>query len=235
MLPLVILAGGLARRMLPVTESIPKSLIPVLGRPFIAWQLELLASMGFSRIEICTGHLSQMIEDYVGDGHQFNLQVSYSHDGGSPLGTGGAIHKVSKKIDGKFLVTYGDSYLPVALDEIAEYYSRSSDLALMTILKNNGKYDKSNVIFGEGKIVKYSKNSNSQDFNYIDFGFVGLNSIEIVKYESPIPWDLSIYLEKQVNKGLVTPYEVHNRFYEIGSPSGLRDLEDFLKGKKWIL
>jgi MurNAc alpha-1-phosphate uridylyltransferase len=151
-LPCAILCGGLATRLRPVTEKIPKSLIPIHGEPFIAHQLRLLCSKGITRAVLCCGHLGEMIQDFVGNGSGFSLEVSYSFDGTPLLGTGGAIRKALPHLDKSFFVLYGDSYLECDYQDIARSFHAADTLGMMTIYCNEGRFDSSNVEADNGRI-----------------------------------------------------------------------------------
>jgi NDP-sugar pyrophosphorylase family protein len=110
MLPVAILAGGLATRLRPVTETIPKSLIDVNGEPFIAHQLRLLRSEGVERAVICTGYLGEAVREFAGDGRGFGIDLAYCEDGPKLRGTAGAIRNALPLLGDRFLVLYGDSY-----------------------------------------------------------------------------------------------------------------------------
>ena len=112
-LPVAILAGGLSTRLRPITENIPKALVDVAGKPFIARQLEYLRRQGITRVVLCLGHLGEQVEALVGDGAAFGLDVGYSWDGPRLLGTGGALKRALPLLGGQFFVFYGDSYLQI--------------------------------------------------------------------------------------------------------------------------
>jgi MurNAc alpha-1-phosphate uridylyltransferase len=147
MLPVVILAGGLATRMKPITEKIPKSLIEVNGKPFILHQLDYLKSQGIQNIVLCIGHLGHMIKSLIGDGKALGLNIQYSLDGDKLLGTGGAIKKALPLLSKDFFVLYGDSFLPIDYKNVEDAYVSSKKNALITVIKNNNQWDKSNVEF----------------------------------------------------------------------------------------
>ena len=107
------LAGGLATRLRPITETIPKSLVPVAGEPFLAHQLRLLHAHGFRRAVLCVGHLGETIEAEFGDGAAFGFRLEYSFDGPRLLGTGGALKRALPRLGDAFFVLYGDCYLPM--------------------------------------------------------------------------------------------------------------------------
>src|ERR1700722_9297284 len=155
MLPAVILMGGIATRLRPVTEKIPKALIDINGEPFLAHQLRLLYSRGIRRVVCCVGFLGEMIQEIAGDGSQFGLQLQYSFDGPVLRGTAGAIHQALPLLEEKFFVVYGDSYLPCDYAAVQESFEASGKSGLMTVFRNEGKWDSSNVAFDDGRILAY--------------------------------------------------------------------------------
>ena len=169
-IPVAILAGGLATRLRPVTEKIPKSLIPVAGKPFLAHQLELLRSRGVQRAVLCVGYLGEMIRRDFGDGEKFGVKLDYSFDGEKLLGTGGAIKRALPLLGDEFFVLYGDSYLPVEYAPIAEFFRRGGKLGCMTVYRNEGRYDTSNVVFRDGEILVYDKKNRLPEMRHIDYG-----------------------------------------------------------------
>ena len=122
MLPVAILAGGLATRLGPLTQRLPKALLPVAGRPFIHWQLALLAQQGVTQVVLCAGHLGEQIQATVGDGSGFGMTVRYSFDGAVLLGTGGALKRALPMLGAAFFVLYGDSYLRCSFAAVEAAY-----------------------------------------------------------------------------------------------------------------
>jgi NDP-sugar pyrophosphorylase family protein len=230
-IPVAILAGGLATRLRPITEKIPKSLVPVAGKPFLAHQLELLRSRGIRRAVLCTGHLGEMIQRDFGDGAAFGVRLDYSFDGPKLLGTGGAIKRALPLLDDEFFVLYGDSYLPVGYHPIAEFFWRSGKLGCMTVYHNQGRYDTSNVVFRNGEIVVYDKRSRVPEMQYIDYGLSLFKAPVFNSYTSGQTFDLAEVMGKLVHEKQLAGYEVHERFYEMGSPAGLAELESLLQSK----
>ena len=181
---IAILAGGLATRLKPVTETIPKSLIEVAGKPFIYHQLRLLQSKGIKKAVICAGYLGEQIKDYVRNGDEYGLQVEYSFDGNKLLGTGGAIKNSLKFFQSNFFILYGDSYLDAEFKDINEYFLKSNKYGLMTVLKNDGMWDKSNIEFEKGEILVYDKKVSSDKMKYIDYGLGILNNEAFKDFEN---------------------------------------------------
>jgi len=230
MFPVAILAGGLAMRMRPLTETIPKSLIEVAGKPFIFHQLTYLKKQNIKSVILCTGYLGDKIYDYVGDGSKWGIDVRYSPDGPHPLGTGGAIKKALSMLGECFFVLYGDSYLPVDFKKVQKSYIDSEKKGLMTIIKNNNKWDISNVELDFDKIKIYDKNNVSSSMTHIDFGLGLLNEKIFEAYQSGAAFELSEIYRQLSLDGELFGYEVFERFYEIGSRQGLLDTHNHLMG-----
>ena len=230
-IPVAILAGGLATRLRPITEKIPKSLVPVAGKPFLAHQLELLKSRGVKRAVLCVGYLGEMIRRDFGDGEQFGVKLDYSFDGDKLLGTGGAIKRALPLLGDEFFVLYGDSYLPVDYAPIADFFRRSGKLGCMTVYRNEGKYDTSNVFFAGGEIKVYDKKAKLPEMRHIDYGLSLFKGAAFDSHPAGQSFDLAEVMGKLVREKQLAGYEVRERFYEIGSPAGLAELETLLQSK----
>jgi MurNAc alpha-1-phosphate uridylyltransferase len=235
MLTVAILVGGLATRLEPILKDTPKSLIEICGKPFIDWQLRLLAQSGIDRVVLCTSYKSEMIEKYVGDGTKYGIQISYSKDGQTQLGTGGAIKKATPLLEESFMVLYGDSYLPIDYTLVQDAFKKPNNVALMTIYKNNNELDASNVYFEFGKVKKYSKGSKSDEFNYIDFGLSLFNKNVFNQYKPDEKFDLSETFSALCEANLLAAYEVKERFYEVGSISGISDFTEYIKRSQNVI
>jgi NDP-sugar pyrophosphorylase family protein len=250
-IPVAILAGGLATRLWPITEKIPKSLVPVAGKPFLAHQLELLHSRGIRRAVLCVGYLGEMIQREFGDGSAFGVKLDYSFDssrrsdlprrsdtktgakadGPKLLGTGGALKRALPLLGKEFFVLYGDSYLPIEYRPIAEFFRRSGRLGCMTVYRNEGRYDTSNVVFRDGSVVVYDKKNRLPEMRHIDYGLSLFQAAAFNAYPAGEPFDLAEVMGRLVREKQLAGYEVRERFYEIGSPAGLAELETLLQSK----
>jgi NDP-sugar pyrophosphorylase family protein len=228
MLPVALLAGGLATRLRPVTDSLPKSLLPVAGEPFIFHQLALLKRQGVERVVLCVGHLGGQIQTSVGDGGRFGLKICYSFDGPSLLGTGGALKQALPVLGGKFFVLNGDSYLQCSYREVESAYEARERPALMTVFRNDDQWDRSNVLFRDGEIVAYDKDVARSDFRHIDFGLSVLAGAVLSGYPENTAFDLSAVYRELAARRQLAALEMTGRFYEVGSPAGIRDTEAFL-------
>ncbi len=229
--PLAILAGGLATRLRPITETIPKVLVPVNGEPFLAHQLRLAQRQGFSRVVLCIGHLGEQIEDWV-ERHQdgFALTIAFSHEGPDRRGTGGALRHALPHLGDAFFMLYGDSYLDVEAVPIHQAFLEARAPALMTVLHNRDQWDASNVIFDGGMVLAHDKSVRGQPgVQWIDYGFSVFTRAVVEAWPTPDPWDLSSLTGELARQGHLAGFEVRQRFYEIGKPEGLAETEAHLR------
>jgi NDP-sugar pyrophosphorylase family protein len=229
MLPVAILAGGLATRLHPITETIPKSLVDVAGKPFVIRQLDYLRGQGITRVVLCIGYLGERVEAVVGDGSAFGMRIHYSWDDARLMGTGGALRQALPLLGGHFFVFYGDSYLPIDFREVEQIFLNSGELALMTVLRYDNFRDKCNVLFRDGCIKEYNKRMPRPEMEHIDYG-LGVLSAAVLK-DTPVnePFDLADIYHKLSVQGALAGHEVFERFYEIGSYKGLEETIDYFK------
>jgi NDP-sugar pyrophosphorylase family protein len=227
--PVALLAGGLATRLRPVTEKIPKALVELAGKPFIDHQLELLHRNGIRKVVFCLGYLGEMVEQHLGDGSRFGMQLKYAYDGDKLLGTGGAIKRAAHLLDDVFWVMYGDSYMDIDYPAVLnDFFARDVE-GLMTVLRNNNQWDRSNVVFEGGNLVKYDKKNQTPDMHHIDYGVAVLRRSALDRIPPNQPYDLATLYTRLVAEGQMTGYEVTNRFYEIGTPASLEEARRYLE------
>jgi len=229
--PVAILAGGLATRLRPATAKTPKALLRVAGEPFLVHQLRLLHSEGFRKIVICVGYLGEAIQANIGDGSTLGLHIDYSFDGPTLLGTGGALKRALPKLGEKFLVIYGDSYMPVDYAAIVQAFVVSGKPALMTVFENEGRWDASNLWFDSGEIRRYSKKLRTSEMRYIDYGIAVLSASVFGSFPGDAMFDLADVYSRLVSEKQVAAYEVKQRFYQIGSREGLAELDSLLRNR----
>src|ERR1041384_618675 len=230
--PVAILAGGLATRLRPMTEKIPKALIEVAGQPFLAHQLRLLRSSNVRKVVLCIGHRGEMIEREFQDGSRQGMELRYSYDGPELLGTGGALKKALPLLGNNFLVLYGDSYLPIDYAEPACAFLATGKLGLMTVFQNEGRWDTSNVSFADGMITSYDKKEQRSDMRYIDYGLGVLKAEAFEGWRDSKAFDLADVYRELLAKNELAGFEVKQRFYEIGSPEGLAELDALLRSQQ---
>jgi NDP-sugar pyrophosphorylase family protein len=225
---IAVLAGGLATRMQPLTLTRPKALLEVAGAPFVHHQLRLFARNGIRRAVLLVGHMGELIETAVGDGARFGLTVDYVRDGDVLRGTGGALRHALPQLPERFFVTYGDSHLDVDYAAVAAAFDFSRFAGLMTLYRNDGRYDRSNADFNDGRAL-YRKVGAPPAWRHIDFGLLVMTAGSLASPDDR-PFDLAELLADLSAKGRLQGHEVHRRFYEIGSPSGLAETAAHLAG-----
>jgi NDP-sugar pyrophosphorylase family protein len=235
----VILAGGRATRMRPLTDTIPKALIPAGGRPFLDHQLGWLAAHGVTDVVLCVGYLGDAIRSHVYEGAtgaaRSGLRVRIVDEGDDLRGTAGALRLALDEgaLEESFLVTYGDSFLPIDVAEVFRTFAACGRPALMTVFRNDGRWDASNVMFDGQLVTLYDKQRRARpaaDFAFIDYG---LSALERRVIEEEVPpgahADLASLFNALSVRGALAGFEVSRRFYEIGSPAGLEEFERWLR------
>lgn len=230
-LPVALLAGGMATRLRPITEKIPKLLVEVAGEPFFSHQLRLLKKNGLKKIVLCVGYLGDMIVEQYGDGSSWGVEIEYSFDGEKLLGTGGALIRALPKLGEAFYVLYGDSYLPVDYQAVGRAFLDSGKLGLMTVFENREAYDASNVWFENGEIKSYSKKEKLPQMKHIDYGLGLFRAAAFDGYPRDAVVDLATVQTDLVKRGQLAGYAMPERFYEIGSHAGLEELNRLLAAK----
>lgn len=224
-----ILAGGLATRLRPITETIPKALVPVAGRPFLSHQLDLLSAQDFRRAVLCVGHLGEQIEAAFGSRYG-SMEIEYSHDGKHLKGTAGAIRQALDKLGEAFLVLYGDSYLEIDYRLACTAFEKSGKPALMTVIENSNGSEPSNVWFDGDEIRAYDKKNPWPEMHYIDYG-LSLYRADVFRDRFPEISDLSELQGQLAQRGWLAGHEVTQPYFEIGSHDGLQALESHLRAK----
>ena len=225
----VILAGGLGTRLRPLTEKIPKALVPVAGRPFIEYQIDVFRRYGVTDLIVCVGYLGHMIEEYLGDGRRYGVSVRYGYEGENLLGTAGAVKNVERFLDSVFFVQYGDSYLQVDYRDVMSSLLRRGALGLMVVYRNEDRWDRSNVVVADGFVRAYDKARRLPGMVYIDYGVSALRRDVLSRIPAGVPVDLSEVFQGLIEENQLLAYEAAVRFYEVGSWSGLREFEELVR------
>jgi NDP-sugar pyrophosphorylase family protein len=226
---IVILCGGKATRLYPLSKRIPKSIIKINGKPFLEYQLELLKKNGIFDMIFCTGHKGEQIEKYFGDGGRFGVKIRYSREKEKLLGTGGALKKAESLLDEIFFVTYGDSYLPFNFKKSIDYFDKFDKLGLMTVFKNCGKYEPSNVEVKENLVKSYSKKRKTKKMKYIDYGVSIFRKKALEFLAKNQVYDLAKLHQILIRKRQLLAFESKIRFYTIGSFRELEEFENYIK------
>jgi NDP-sugar pyrophosphorylase family protein len=231
LLPVCVLAGGLGTRLGQVVADTPKPLLEVAGAPFLRHQLRLLKAHGARRVVLCVGYLGERIEAALGDGADEGLELCYAYDGPDLRGTAGAIRGALDQLGEGFLVLYGDTYLRIDYTAVQAAFVASGQPALMTVLRNEGRWDASNVVLDDDgtRIAVYDKRAPTPDMKWIDYG-LGILKAEALDTAGPDEPDLAGVYHELARTGRLAAYEATERFYEIGTPEALAETDAFLRG-----
>ena len=230
-LPVAILAGGLATRLKPITEKVPKILVEVAGEPFFSHQIRLLRNAGLTHIVLCVGYLGEKIVEQYGDGSKWGVKIEYSFDGPKLLGTGGALIRALPMLGDAFYVLYGDSYLPIDYLSVGRSFLESGKLGMMTVFENRERFDPSNVWFDAGLIRAYDKKNKIQAMRHIDYGLGVFRSSAFDGFPRDEVVDLAEIQKSLLARNQLAGFEVVVRFFEIGSHAGLQELDRLLRNK----
>ncbi len=225
--PVCILAGGKGTRLGDLVQQVPKPLLSVAGEPFLIHQLRLLKAHGAAQIVLAVGYLGELIERRIGR-EQFGMRIDYSYDGPGAAGTLGAIRRALPMLGQRFLVLYGDTYLRIDYRGAVDAWTNSRRAGLMTVLKNEGRWDTSNALLRDGLVERYDKYRPSPDMQWIDFGLGGLteHALDSVDERST---DLAVLYQRLADERQLCGYEASERFFEIGTPASLREADRFLR------
>ena len=224
-----VLVGGLAMRMLPRTEACPKALLPVAGRPLLAWKLEALARAGFDEVVLCVGHLGDQVRAFAGDGRAFGLTVRCSDDGDVARGTAGALRRAGPLLADTFLVTYGDSYLPFDYAApLRDLRAHPDALGTLAVYENGDRWDRSNARVEGDRVTRYAKHHGDPSLRWIDYGAMALRREVLARVAADGPSGLEVLQGDLAREGRLRAFRAAERFFEIGSPAGLVELDRWL-------
>lgn len=227
----VILCGGLATRIKPITEKVPKSMVQIAGKPFLWYQLELLKKNGIYDIVLCIGYKGEHVEQYFGNGEKFGVKIQYSSDADKLLGTGGSLKNAEHLLGDTFLMMYGDSYLPFGFKKAIAFFERNNGIGLMTVFKNLDKYEKSNVEVEKSLVKSYSKKRKTKKMEYIDYGISIFKKEALQSIPKDTWYDLSNLHKTLIKKRELLAYPAEQRPYEVGSFKGLEEFKKYITKK----
>ena len=227
----VILAGGLGTRQRPLTKTVPKVLIPVGGRPFVDYQLDLLKKNGIDNFVFCVGHLGEKVESHLGDGSAYGCKIRYSFDGPHLLGPAGALKGAEKLLFDRFFVTYGDAYLRAPYGDLMEALDSSGKLAVMSVFRNKNRFGRSDVVVRGGAVVRYDKKNRVEGMDWINYGVSALRKDALALIPEGVFYDEEAFYGSLIERRELLAFEVKERFYEVGTPASLAEFEAFM-GKR---
>ena len=229
----VILAGGLGTRIAPVSGDLPKCLLPVGEYSFIELQLEWLRHCGVTRAVIALGYGADKVVEQLRHSALRNEfpQVSFSFDGDTPLGTGGAVRAAAAMLDEQFLVTYGDTYLFFSAEELLRAHSRSQTAVTLSIYRNGNQHEPSNVEFYDDRLVAYSKTRRTAQMAYIDYGVFVVERKQFLEYSGATAFDIADYISEAVQRNQCAAFVLEKKGYEVGSPEGYDAFRQFMQNR----
>jgi NDP-sugar pyrophosphorylase family protein len=225
--PVCILAGGLGTRLGERVRDTPKPLLEVAGEPFLVHQLRLLAAHGVSEVVLCVGYRGEQIESRIGT-ERFGIRVLYSFDAPELDGTLGAIRRALALLGERFLILYGDTYLRIDYAAVARSWRESGLPAVMTVLRNEDRWDSSNVLYGDGMVLRYDKRAPTPEMHWIDYGLGGLTAGALEQVPDT-EGDLAVLYQRLAQRGELLGFEASERFYEIGTTAALAETDAFLR------
>lgn len=225
--PVCVLAGGLGTRLGERVRDIPKPLIEVADEPFLLHQLRLLSTHGAREIVLCVGYLGETVEQLIG-AERFGLRIAYSYDSPRLDGTLGAVRRARAMLGERFLVLYGDTYLRIDYQAADAAWRDSGLPALMTVLRNDGRWEASNALFAAGRVAAYDKQAPRPEMRWIDYGLGGLTQAVLDQAPAAMS-DLSQLYHALAEEALLCGFEASERFYEVGTPVGLAETDSFLR------
>ncbi len=227
-IPVVILCGGKATRLYPLSQKVPKAMTEIEGKPFLEYQIDLLKRNGIFDIVLCIGDKGEQIKEHFQDGERFDVRIKYSQDGEELLGTAGALKKAENLLADSFLVLFGDTYLSLNFQEAINFFEKNRQLGMMTVFRNAGKYAPSNTVVENGLVKYYSKKRHLKNMNYIDCG-LGIIRKDSLKYlRQGESGDLAILNQALIKRQELLAYPIKKRFYDIGTFRGLADFRRYI-------
>ncbi len=227
-----ILAGGLGTRLGRLTQTIPKPMIPVNGRPFLEHEIGLLKRSGISDFVLCIGHLGEQVEDHFGNGSRWGVRVRYSYDGPKLMGPAGALKGAEPLLKECFFVTYGDAYLRADYRNIMRALLDSGRLGLMTVYENHNRYGRSDVVVRGGHVVRYDKKSRGRGMDWVNFGVSAFRKRALALIPSERECKEEEFYGELIKRDELLAFTVEERFYEIGSPRALKEFERFISSQR---
>jgi NDP-sugar pyrophosphorylase family protein len=225
----VIIAGGLGTRLGSLTSNQPKSMIQILGKPFIEYQFDLLTKSSVTDVVLCLGYQGKQITDYCGDGCKFGVDLKYSFEEKS-LDTAGALKLAAPLLQDYFFTLYGDSYVFIDFKEMMSVLKSKKRIGVMSVYQNHDRFDKSNTAVSDGRVTFYSKEKR-ENLKYIDYG-VNLfrkDVLQLIPEEEP--YSMGALFNRLIEQNELLAYDVKKRFYEIGSVNGLTEFTEYVKGE----
>jgi NDP-sugar pyrophosphorylase family protein len=226
-----ILVGGLGTRLGSLTQTIPKSMVPVNGKPFLEHQVGLLKRSGIDDFVLCVGYLGDKVEGYFGDGGSWGVRVRYSYDWPRLLGAAGALKGAEPLLEDCFFVTYGDAYLRADYRGIMKALVDSGGLGVMAVYENHNRFGPSDVVVKEGHVVLYDKRGRGAGMEWVNFGVSALRKGALALLPPGKECGEEEFYGELIKRDELLAFPVKGRFYEIGTPGALEEFERFISSQ----
>lgn len=228
----VILAGGMGTRLRPLTDKVPKTMVMVLGKPFLERQIELMKAGGIEEFVLCVGYRAEQVREHFGDGSGLGVGVTYSYDGPRLLGAAGALKKAEGMFRDRFFVTYGDAYLRIDYRAMMKAFVASGKLGMMAVYHNMNRHGHSDLEVEDGAVVRYDKKAAGRGLEWINFGVSALRREALERVPEGVEFGEEEFYGDLIKRDELAAFPVRHRFYEIGNPTSLNEFERFLRSAK---
>jgi N-acetyl-alpha-D-muramate 1-phosphate uridylyltransferase len=223
-----VIAGGKGTRLFPLTKDLPKPMVPVNGKPFLEYEINLLKNNGISDFVFCVGYLGRVIQGYFGDGEELGVRIRYSFDGEKPLGVIGALKSAEPLLEESFFMTYADCYLRADYENAMRKFRNSGRLGLMFVYENRDKYGKSDVEVKDGYVVNYDKKNNTPNMTFINYGATALRKKSLDLVPGDQEFGEEEFFGRLIKDRELLAHVVTERFYEIGTKESLKEFQEFI-------
>jgi histidinol-phosphate phosphatase family protein len=231
----VILAGGRGSRLGPFTETRPKPMVEVHGRPFLEYLVEMLREQGFSEVLLLLGYLPHVVQDHFGDGGRFGVRITYSVTAPEDLTTRRLL-VAREQLDSVFLLMYCDNYWPMQFDRLWEQYVSSGAPALTTVYSNKDRYSRDSVKVGaDGFMEIFDRSRTTPGLQGVEISYAILRRDLLDRLTDPdLLIEEALYPQLTREKKLAAHVTDH-RYYSVGSPERLPLTNAFLARRPAVI
>lgn len=226
----VILCGGLGTRLRPLTDSMPKPLVPASGRPFLAHLVDQMHDAGIERIVLLTGYRGEMIRDYFGDGSRFGVRIDYSH-GPAEWETARRLTEAKPLLDARFVLMYSDNYVPFNLDKVLERHTPDRVITLLLQRKERGNIR----LDAEGRIERYDPTRSEAGLDYVEIGYMVVERDAMFASMDDPDASFSRVLVKLANAGRLGGLVSGDPYQSISDPDRWQRAGRYLESKRILL
>ena len=231
----VILAGGRGMRMRPLTDDRPKPMVPILGRPFLEYQIAQLRDEGFDRVLLLLGYLPEIVQDHFGDGSAWGIRIEYSVTAPEQL-TSSRVEAARHLIEPCFLLLYCDNYWPMKIERLWARFRDAGKPGLITVYANRDNYSRGSVMLGrDGHVRVFDRLRTSPGLREVEISYAILTDIALkLLPEQDALFEEAIYAPL-AQQGRLAAYVSEHRYYSIGSLARLPDTESFMQRQPTVI